>query len=193
MKHLIIFLILFSFFSCTQKESKKELESLNLVLDAYKAQTKEEFLNKLSGDYRLFFEAYAGDGISKNELSSMFDWDYSLNPSRTVLDTIYFDEDSVVIRSTEQNDFSRLMGYPGWISQNHFNIENGKIYRQLYRSLDTAEYQTYLKPALEWLLENDSVALVKVYNLNDSALKEMNAENAKIWKNLLSKWKNKAD
>ncbi len=184
--YLCWLLVILSSTGCNDK--KDSFAKPDPVAKLYTSKSKRNHLKQLSEDYRLYFRKIEGSGINKEILSKMLDWDYNLNASKKILDTAYLSKDSIVLLSHEENDFSRLIGFPGWKSENTFTITDNKIDLQLYKPVDEINYKPYLEPAIHWLLENDSLGLIKIYNLQKGLLIQDSIA-AGRWVKLLTKWK----
>jgi hypothetical protein len=118
----------------------------------------------------------------------LLEWDTLLHPRRTI-SLMAVNEDAAVVVIHEDNDFSRLIGHPGWdgtvtytfgagggIAASHFTPMPGK----------NPSWKPYLEPALPWLREHRGAELAAVYP--DGHLAQT-ADAAKTWARILREWR----
>jgi hypothetical protein len=151
------------------------------------ATSREEALGLLSPDYRLWFESRTGKGMPKDEVARMLEWDFALNPIHRV-EKLEVDGHQVRVTAHEDNDFSLLIGFPGWDAASTFTVsEGGLITSQVYvpRKGQPA-WKPYLEKALPWLREHHAGELEQIYPNN--RLKQT-AESAAQWGRLLRAWR----
>ena len=151
------------------------------------AKTRETALARLASDYRLFFDKKVGTGLSKTQVADMLDWDFALHPKHRIKEMKRYGR-QVVVQTHEDNDFSLLIGFPGWDATSTFLVnEAGLISEQLYVPRPgQPEWKPYLEKALPWLRENRAEALARIYP--DNRLKQT-AESATEWVKVLREWR----
>jgi len=119
-------------------------------------------------------------------LQSFLNWDAPLHPDVTV--TSYkVDADTWTVQFLEQNDFSKLIGFPGWKGTETI-IFNGKkkIHEVLYvPDDDNPPYKKWLQPAVDWLQQNKSDELSEVYKGGKLI---QTSKTASKWVELLHLW-----
>jgi hypothetical protein len=146
----------------------------------------------MSDDYRSYFEEKKGDGKDKQSaLKSFSNSDAPMHPDIEVLRysskgkswTVYFNE---------KNDFTKLIGFPGWKGTSQFTFNSKKLITQSIYIPDTTNpsYRPYLRPALDWLQINMPAQLDEVYKENKLIQTE---ESAKKWMVLLKTWREKTE
>ena len=127
------------------------------------ATTLEEAQSALAPDYRIWFGARSGEGISRERVIRMLEWDYALNP-RTRIDAISARGSEVTVRVHEDNDFSLLIGFPGWDATSTFVVgERGQIESQLYVPTGPTEWRPYLEAPLAWIYEHHPDAIGRIF------------------------------
>ena len=115
-------------------------------------------------------------------------WDTSLHPHRTV-SLLAVNEDAAIAVIHEDNDFSRLIGHPGWdgtltvlfnpdgaITATHFTPTPGK----------NPSWGPYMDAAMPWLREHRAAELEVVFP--DHHLRQ-DAEGARTWARILREWR----
>ena len=178
---LSLFVAAILFFCCT---NKVYLNKINSYLNASSAEMKSKYM---ADNYRSFFMKKEGEGDDKiSSLKDFEDWDGQLNPdvkiiSHNLKDSVGF------VRFNEQNDFSKLIGFPGWKGSMSFTFDaKGLITETIYFPDSTnPPYKKWLQPALDWLKINSPAELNEVYQ-NNKLVKTEAA--AKKWKEILKKW-----
>ena len=126
--HTAIFLAgLISFYSCT---NNVYLDKITRYLNAPSTELKAKLM---ADNYRSYFMKKEGKGDDKTaSLTSFHNWDGQLNPDVKILrhqskDNIWF------VQFNEQNDFSKLIGFPGWKGSMSVTFDsNGLIAETIY-------------------------------------------------------------
>lgn len=151
------------------------------------AATLDEASALLAPEYRIWFGERSGDGIEREAFIDMLRWDFALHPYHRI-DELTVRDGTVVARIHEENDFSRLIGFPGWNATSTFTVDaNGRITSQHYvPDPAQADWRPYLEPALAWIRENRPDALPRIYR--DGRLVRT-AESAREWVTLLKLWR----
>lgn len=176
--------ILFSsvFLSCTNKIC---LHRIKTFLNASTAAARERYL---SGDFRSFFLEKKGDGKNKTAaLQSFLNWDAPLHPD-VKISSHKADGHTWTVEFIEQNDFSKLMGFPGWKGKEviRFNSKK-KIDEMLYVPDESnPNYKNWLQPAVDWLNQNRPNDLAEVYK-NEKLVQT--PATARKWIELLQAWR----
>jgi len=88
----------------------------------------------------------------------------------------------------EENDFSRLIDFPGWDSSSTFLVdEDGQIAWQVYvPEPGQPEWRPYLEPALAWIREHRADALPVIFPDGKLGRSE---EAARLWVSVLREWR----
>ena len=144
----------------------------------------------MSEDYHSFFIEKKGEGKDKKAaLSSFLNWDAPLHPDIIILN-YSVNGDEWRVEFNEQNDFSKLIGFPGWKGTEMIRFNSEKmIDEMIYIPDDTnPNYKKWLQPAVEWLKKNKPGELNEVYK--DGKLIQT-SETAKKWVSLLQLWREK--
>jgi hypothetical protein len=179
--NLTIAFLLTGFVSCTNRVCLHRIET---YLNAHTAETKGKYIAE---SYRSFFMEKKGEGKNKNEaLQSFLNWDAPLNPDIHILNYSK-NGNTWKVEFNEQNDFSKLIGFPGWKGTEmiRFNSER-MIDEMIYIPDDTnPNYKKWLQPAVDWLQKNKPTELTGVYK--DGKLIQT-SETAKKWVGLLQLW-----
>ena len=180
-KYLFIF---FSFcaLSCTKKVYLKKIES---YLNASTVEAKSKLMAE---DYRSFFAEKKGAGKDKQTaLRSFSEWDAPMHPDIEILN-YSVDGDTYTVHFNEENQFTKLIGYPGWKGTGQFRFDANKMIKEFIYIPDDSNpsYTPYLKPALDWLQKNMPNELNEVYR-NKQLVQTKEA--AKKWVVLLTSWK----
>jgi hypothetical protein len=180
LNNLILLSAIF-FYSCA---NKVYLDKIDAYLNASSVETKAKYM---SDNYRSFFMKKEGEGNDKLAyLKDFNDWDGQLNPDVKVLQ--HQSKDNVwLVQFIEQNDFSKLIGFPGWKGSMSVAFDaNGLINETIYFPDSTnPSYKKWLQPALDWLRINFPNELNEVYQNNKLVKTEFAANK---WKDLLRKW-----
>ena len=180
LNNLILLSAIF-FYSCA---NKVYLDKIDAYLNASSVETKAKYM---SDNYRSFFMKKEGEGNDKLAyLKDFNDWDGQLNPDVKVLQ--HQSKDNVwLVQFIEQNDFSKLIGFPGWKGSMSVAFDaNGLINETIYFPDSTnPSYKKWLQPALDWLRINFPNELNEVYQNNKPVKTEFAANK---WKDLLRKW-----
>lgn len=150
------------------------------------ARTLEEAVSALDPGYRLWFGARTGEGIDRATTARMLEWDFALHP-RHRIDAVTARGDEVTARVHEDNDFSLLLGFPGWDATSTYVVTgDGRIASQVYVPSEGQDWRPYLDAPLAWLREHHPDALARVFpdgKLNRSAA------SAHEWVELLREWR----
>lgn len=159
----------------------------SVVREYFSAKDRETALGLLSPDYKIWFGKKEGAGISKQEVARMLEWDFALNPRRRI-EELRINGREVVVRAHEDNDFSLLIGYPGWDAVSTFTVDHtGLITSQLYvPKQGQAGWKPYLEKALPWLREHRAEALARIYPNNRLS---QTTESAREWVKNLRDWR----
>jgi hypothetical protein len=93
------------------------------------------------------------------------------------------------VEFNEQNDFSKLIGYPGWKGTELISFNSKKKIQQVIYIPNDANpnYKKWLEPAIAWLKKNKPNELDEVYK-NGKLVQS--AATAKKWVSLLKTWRN---
>ena len=185
---ITIYLAIFAF-ACN---SSSDISNMQLVGELHNSKSTEEHFNYLHPSFKLYYTSVKS-GLDGENLKNLLDSDYALNPVRVIADTIVQTDTAVTVIIHEQNDLSRLIELENWKSRNTFIFKDGKIYRQLYSPINDDKFKGSLTPAITWLLENDSINLVSVYDLDKKKIRQQDAASALKWVELLTKWKSQDD
>ena len=168
-------------FSCSDKTY---LKKINSYLNAATSEAKAAYMSE---NYRSFFMEKKGEGDDKTtSLNDFKAWDGQMAPDVTI-----FDHSSKgktwLVHFNEQNDFSKLIGFPGWKASMSVTFDNtGLITETIYFPDSTnPDYKKWLQPAVDWLNTNFADELNEVYQ-NNRLIK--NEAAAIKWKELLTRW-----
>ena len=179
---LFFFLGIVCFASCTKRVYLKKIDS---YLNASSVAVKSKYMSE---DYQSFFMEKKGAGEGKEAaLQSFQNWDGPLNPDVKIL--AYAGKDGYwVIKFKEQNDFSKLIGFPGWKGSMIIRFNANDLIGETIYVPDPANpsYKPWLQPALDWLEKNFPEELKTVYENKKLVKNEISAHK---WKFLLKKWK----
>ena len=120
-------------------------------------------------------------------LKSFQNWDGALNPDVNILEYTVNDR-TWLVKFNEQNDFSKLIDYPGWKGSMSITLNGeGLIQETIYFPDSTnPPYKRWLQPALDWLEKNKPDDLKLIYQ--DKKLVQ-NEVAANKWKELLGEWR----
>jgi hypothetical protein len=150
------------------------------------ARTREDALAVLAPGYRLWFGKREGEGLDKAAVAEMLEWDFALRPRHRV-DRLEVSGAQVVAVLHEENDFSLLIGFPGWDATSTFTVEDGLIASQVYVPRDgQSEWKPFLERALPWLREHRAEALARVY---PKGRLDQSARSAREWVAILRDWR----
>jgi len=178
-------LLLIPLLSCTNKVC---LHRIKTYLDAHTVKTKSRYLSE---GYHSFFMDKKGKGEDKAEaLHSFLNWDAPLRPDITILNySINGNEWKVEVN--EQNDFSKLIGFPGWKATEIISFNSKKkINEVIYIPNDAnPDYKKWLQPAVDWLQKNKSTELDEIYKKGRLV---QTSETARKWISLLQLWRKEA-
>jgi hypothetical protein len=158
------------------------------VVNRYLAVTTlEEASAMLAPEYRLWFGERKGDGLDREAAIAMLTWDYALHPRHRV-ESLTVRGDEVIARVHEDNDFSLLIGFPGWDATSTYTIDaTGRIASQLYvPKPGQPEWRPYLDALLAWIREHRPDVLPRIFP--DGRLAR-SAEAAQEWVRVLREWR----
>ncbi len=178
----LLFVITIFVTSCSQKNYLQKIEEYS---NASTVNEKEKFM---ADNYHSFFVEAKGTGADKNaSLQSFQNWDAPLHPQVDIL-SYTINKKTWTIKFNEQNDFSKLIGFPGWKATEVITFNSKKLIEQLVYIPDYANpsYKKWLQPAVAWVQNNMPDSLNTVYQ-NNKLVK--NEESAKKWVHLLKQWK----
>jgi len=179
--NLTVAFLLTGLVSCTNKVYLHRIET---YLNANSIEIKREYM---AADYHSFFIEKKGAGKDKNEaLQSFLNWDAPLNPEVHILNYSK-DGDTWKVEFNEQNDFSKLIGFPGWKGTEMIRFNSERMIDEMIYIPDDSNpnYKKWLQPALDWLQKNKPAELTEVYK--DGRLIQT-SETAKKWVSLLQLW-----
>ena len=166
--------------------SSAALDPAAVVRSYLSAETLAQALDALAPDYRIWFGARSGEGLDRARVASMLEWDYALNP-RHRIDAIEVHGSEVTARVHEDNDFSLLIGFPGWDAISTYVVnEEGKIVSQLYVPAGPTEWRPYLDAPLAWIREHRPDALPRIFPNGKLA---QTGEAAREWVAVLRAWR----
>jgi hypothetical protein len=182
-KICVLFILAVFLTACS---NKIYLERAATYMNAMNPEQKSKYMAEGFRSY--FAENGKGAGESRDEvLTSFMKWDGPMHPDIPVQNyrrhgntfTFYF---------VEQNDFTKLIGFPGWKGKAEFVFDSKKMIKEYvyYPDSTNSSYKPYLQPAIIWLQKNKSEELAKVYH-NGKLVQ--NEEAAKLWIRLLNEWK----
>lgn len=171
---------------CAGAHSYKQ--TLDAYLAARQAGDVELAGRHLSPDARIWFDVKTGPGRPKSLTGGWGAWDIEMNAVNTY-DEVVITDDSISATFHERNDFSRLIGFPGWRSRSTFWFdEQGRIVEQLYVPLPQHPPQRVCFEApLQWARLHRADELEVIYP-NDRF--EPSAESGRRWRALLIEWRN---
>jgi hypothetical protein len=139
----------------------------------------------LGAGYHLWFGTRSGEGLDRARVATMLEWDYALTP-RYRIDAIEVRGREVVARVHEDNDFSLLIGFPGWDADSTFVLDDaGRIVSQVYVPAGPAEWRPYLDAPLAWLRDHRPEVLPRIFP--DGKLARP-GEAAREWVAVLREW-----
>lgn len=180
LQFIILSTILFS--ACS---TNKYLRTISSYLNASQAEAKSKFM---SDSYHSFFQAKEGTGDDKaTSLNDFKKWDGQLSPDVKIINH-HFKGNTGIVSFNEQNDFSKLIGFPGWKGSMSVTFDNNGLIEETIYFPDSTNpsYKKWLEPALIWLKKNMPDDLNEVYQNNKLVKNEMTANK---WVYLLKKWK----
>ena len=164
------------------------LHRIETYLNAHSPEGKGKYMSE---DYRSYFLEKKGEGKNKEQaLQSFLKWDAPLHPDISILNHVV-NGNTWKIEFNEQNDFSKLIGFPGWKGTGMIRFNSKKmIDEMIYIPDDTnPDYKKWLHPAVQWLQKNNPSELNEVYK--GSKLIQT-PETAKKWVSLLQLWRKEA-
>lgn len=128
------------------------------------SKTLDQALSAFSPDYRLWFGQRSGNGLDRAKVAKMLEWDYALDP-RHRIDALDVNGAEVTVRVHEDNEFSRLIGFPGWDASSTFVVDaQGRIASQVYVPVaGQPEWRPYLDAPLAWIREHEPEVLPRIF------------------------------
>ena len=177
-------LLAFSAAACATTQSGKARRAVERYLSAPALEAASALL---APEYRIWFGERSGAGTDRAAAIAMLQWDFALNPYHRI-DEMTVNDGTVVVRVHEENDFSRLIGFPGWNATSTFTVdENGLITSQVYvPDPAQADWRPYLEPALTWIRTNRPGVLERIYPGGKLA---QTADAAREWVAVLKAWR----
>jgi hypothetical protein len=182
----LAFVLILLMTSCSKKNY---LSRIKTYFNASDSEHKAKFI---ADDYHSFFIEKKGEGDNKaSSIKSFQQWDAPLHPDIQII-RYTINKDTWTIALNEQNDFTKLIGFPGWKATEiiTFNRE-GLIKEAIYiPDSNNPPYKKWLIPAVDWLQKNMPGELNEVYQ--NGKLIQTEAK-AKKWVSLLKLWHKKTD
>ena len=166
-------------------QSSTDLKTIKAYLNASTVEQKGRFMAE---DFHSYFAERKGKGEDKKKaLAGFQQWDGHLHPDVAIL-SHEKKENGWLVYFNEQNDFSKLIGYPGWKASMWFSFDRQGLIMQTIYFPDTTNlpYKKWLQPAVDWLKIHMPGELNTVYQ--DNKLVKTEAAATK-WKALLQKWR----
>ena len=170
------------FFSCTNKMYLKRIDTF------FNASSVNDKSRLMSDRYRSYFMEKSETGKDKNAaLLSFQNWDAPLHPQITILNYT-INNNTWTIKFNEQNDFSKLIEFPGWNATEIVTFNSQKLIDQTIYIPDSTNpsYKKWLQPAIEWLKANKPDSLQQVYQ---NGRLVQNEATAREWIILLKGWR----
>jgi hypothetical protein len=183
-KKICVILILTTFLSACN--NKIYIERATAYMNASNPEDKSKYMAEGFRSY--FAENGKGDGKNREQvLTSFMEWDGPMHPDIPI-QKYTRRKDTFTVYFVEKNDFTKLIGYPGWKGKAEFVFDSKKMIEEYiyYPDSTNASYKPYLQPAIIWLQKNKSEELAEVYR-NGKLVQ--NEEAAKHWIRLLNEWK----
>lgn len=185
MTRVALSLFVVATFLITGCKTKDSLRRINYYLNASTVEQKSSYM---ADNYRSFFLTKEGEGKNKKEaLASFMDWDGPMHPDIKI--TSYTIDGNVwTVHFLEQNDFTKLIGFPGWKGTSTFTFNSKRLIEEVLYVPDenNPPYKPYLTPALDWLQKNKPQELNEVYQENKLIQTEVAANK---WRELLTLWR----
>ncbi len=179
MRKLVPLLALLSLHCATARDPESTVRA---YLDA---KTHAEALSFLAPEYRVWFGERSGEGMSRESAAMMLEWDFALHPRHRVT-SVTVRGNEVTAQVHEDNDFSLLIGFPGWDARSTYTVENGRITSQLYVPTGPTEWRPYLDAPLAWIRQHHPDALPRIFPNGKLA---QTSESAREWVRLLRAWR----
>ena len=175
--------------ACTLQQDHKRMA--RAFIDG---RTPEEALAAAAPDFTIRIGDESTPPIARDQFREMTQWDATLNADADIRD-IHARGQTAVAKFHESNDFSRLLGHPGWNATMTFWFDEqksgGLISEALYvPAPDNQPWQPYLEPALPYLRANYPDQLAAYYP-DDTLV--MTAESARAWRRVLTDWRKSTD
>jgi hypothetical protein len=175
---------LFILSSCSQKIYLHRIQTF------FNASTIKEKSKYLADDYHSFFLEKKGPGETKTEdLASFLKWDAPLHPDISII-KYSVNKNVWTIDLNEQNDFAKLIDFPGWRATEIITFNSHKLIQEtVYVPHDNnPDYKKWLQPAVEWLQKNYPQEMKQTY-VNGKLIQTN--ETAKKWVELLKAWQHR--
>jgi hypothetical protein len=170
--------------TCTNKDYSAKINS---YLNAADTLTKSMYM---ADNFHSFFMNKNGVGKNRTQaLESFQNWDGPMHPDVKILS--YSFHDSIwLVTFNEQNDFSKLIGFPGWKGTTTFTFNAAGLIKETVYIPDSTNlsYHPFLQLALVWLQKDKPEALDEVYQ--NGKLIQTEATAVK-WRTLLQEWNRK--
>jgi hypothetical protein len=169
------------FISCT---NTIYLTKINSYLNSSSAAAKSRYM---SDSFHSFFMNKEEKGDDKaRALNDFINWDGQLNPDVKILSHSRKGH-TWLVNFNEQNDFSKLIGFPGWRGSMSVAFNDKRLIAETIYLPDSTNpsYKQWLQPAIDWLQINMPAELAEVYQ-NNRLVKDSIAANK--WKRLLKMW-----
>ncbi len=170
---------------CSSRHSYQR--TLDSYLAAKQAGDAKQAATYLAPDARIWFDEKTGPGRPKSPISGWGAWDLELNAVNTYSD-VEIVGNSLTALFHEQNDFSRLIGFPGWRSRSTYWFdEQGRIAEQLYEPMaQHPPMQAYFDAPLRWARTHHADELAAIYPEEQF---RPNTDTARRWRTLLLAWR----
>ena len=183
--HAVVFIAVLFVSGCATTQHGRARRAVERYLSA---PTLAAAAALLSPEYQISFGETTAAGVDRAAAVDMLQWDFALNPYRRIDDITVNAQGAVVVRVHEENDFSRLIGFPGWNATSTFTVDaNGLITSQHYvPDPRQTDWRPYLEPALQWLRQNRPEVLARIFP--DGKLVRT-AEAAREWVSVLKAWR----
>lgn len=157
-------------------------------------RTADEALAPAATDFEIWFGDTTTPPVSREQFREMIQWDATLNADAEI-HSIHARGESAVAVFHEDNDFSRLLGHPGWDATMTFWFDQdqhgGLITSALYQPHpDNEPIEPYLDRALPYLREHHAEQLAAFYP-NDTLV--TTPESARAWRRMLTDWRQSID
>ena len=107
----------------------------------------------MADDFHSFFAEKKGAGHNKDSfLLSFQNWDAPLHPQIDIL-KYNVSKNTYTVICNEQNDFSKLIGFPGWKATEIITFNSKKLIEETIYIPDSTNpsYKKWFLPAVTWL------------------------------------------
>jgi hypothetical protein len=150
------------------------------------ASTREQALQVLAPEYRLWFGQRQGEGLDRTHVAAMLEWDFALHPRHRIV-SLESRGSEVSALVHEDNDFSLLIGFPGWDATSTYTVtEDGTIASQVYVPVGATDWRPYLDAPLAWIRANRPDVLPRIFP--DGKLRQ-DGTAAREWVETLRAWR----